>query len=97
MSECLEETRDKWQPKITLKQFEKRYIKRSRMTREDYNEYRVTLPCNCGEDGCEGWASVGKPPDIIHDHTIFFFPPINEYLEYTLKSRKRTKVSLKFH
>lgn len=36
-------------------------------------EYRVVLPCKCGDESCEGWAFVVKDVDMIMDH-------IEEYL-----------------
>lgn len=39
-------------------EFEKAYCERSKITVEKYRQSHVALPCNCGDDGCEGWASV---------------------------------------
>ena len=49
-------------------EFEKRYCERSEISIEDYHEYEVTLPCDCGEDGCEGWAAVSDNPISIKAH-----------------------------
>jgi len=32
----------------------------------------VALPCDCGEDGCEGWAMVS--PSSLLDHLFFRAP-----------------------
>ncbi|KKL51393.1 hypothetical protein LCGC14_2295930 [marine sediment metagenome] len=73
-----------WDSKISLKEFERAYIKRSNISRSFYNRWRITLPCKCDDDGCEGWASISKNPDSVHHHCLFSFPPINEYLEYII-------------
>ena len=45
---------------ISIKQFEKQYIKNSRITEKFYHENFVTLPCNCGEKNCQGYMVVNK-------------------------------------
>lgn len=44
--------------KITAEEFERQYAERSGATVEWLREYRTVRPCDCGEDGCEGWQSV---------------------------------------
>ena len=42
--------------KMTKEKFEDGYISRSKVTKEFYDRHFVTVPCNCGEDVCDGWA-----------------------------------------
>ena len=77
-----------WRPKITKDEFESKYIQRSKITRVFYNEDYITLPCDCGEKDCEGWASISKEPENVCDHIKFYSPHINEYLEYKLGIKK---------
>jgi len=41
---------------MTKEKFEDGYISRSKVTKEFYDRHFVTVPCNCGEDVCDGWA-----------------------------------------
>ena len=46
-------------------EFEKGYAKRSGVTVEwlhDHNQFGV--PCDCGEDGCDGWQMKYIPPNM---------------------------------
>jgi hypothetical protein len=74
-----------WYPKINKAEFESDFIRRSGITEEVYNQYRITLPCDCGADNCDGWAAVLKEPGGIYYHIQFHFPNIDEYLKYILK------------
>ena len=49
-------------------EFEKQYCKNSDMAIEEYRENFVTLPCKCGEEGCNGWACVCNSPLNIKTH-----------------------------
>lgn len=49
-------------------EFEKIYCEKSKITRDFYNEYFVTLPCNFGEKDCKGWACVCNNPLSIKCH-----------------------------
>lgn len=71
-----------WSPQISYNEFEDNYTTRSNITKEQYNRWKVTLPCDCGENGCQGWAAISREPDSIHHHCQFNFPPISEYLKY---------------
>ncbi|PHA03006.1 hypothetical protein COE51_01295 [Bacillus pseudomycoides] len=55
---------------MTKEEFENGYCQRSGITVEEYNnEFNlITLPCDCGEDGCEGWAAVTNTPRMIEIH-----------------------------
>lgn len=44
--------------KITREEFERGYAERSRLTLYEYHRYLKTLPCDCGEEDCEGWQVV---------------------------------------
>lgn len=55
-------------------EFEKGYIERSGITPELYHKYWVTLPCDCGGNGCEGWAAIPNDPISIEDHNRFYNP-----------------------
>jgi hypothetical protein len=50
--------------------FEKGYCERAGISVSDYQDkYElVTLPCKCGEIGCEGWAAVSNSPLSIENH-----------------------------
>jgi len=74
-----------WKPEISYKEFEQNYIERSRISKEEYYKYKITLPCDCGEDGCQGWAAISVQPDSVHHHCQFNFPPIVDYLKYANK------------
>ncbi len=71
-----------WQPKITVLEFEKGYIKRGKISRVQYNRWFITMPCVCDAQECEGWAAIEKSPVIVYDHCRFHFPPISDYLEW---------------
>jgi hypothetical protein len=60
---------------ISKEEFERGYCQRGHMTREEYQEERVTLPCYCDYEKCEGWAAVPNIPDIIQDHMKFYGQP----------------------
>lgn len=55
---------------MTKEEFEKGYCKRSEISideyRDDYN--LITMPCNCGDDTCEGWAAVDNREISIKAH-----------------------------
>ena len=53
---------------MSKEEFEKSYCKKSHMTISEYNEHFVTLPCNCGETMCKGWASVSNNKHSIKAH-----------------------------
>lgn len=53
---------------MTRKQFEENYCNKSHINIEEYDKYFVTLPCNCGDDTCKGWACVTKREASIKAH-----------------------------
>lgn len=53
---------------MTKEDFENGYCERSEITLEEYQNYYVTLPCNCGHETCDGWASVKNKPLSIKAH-----------------------------
>lgn len=57
----------------TRQQFKEGYCKRMGMSIEEYDRYRITLPCKCDE-GKEHWASVLKDWDVIETHFELYFP-----------------------
>lgn len=56
----------------TAGEFERQYAERSQMTVEQLRDLgRVVRPCDCGEEGCEGWQSVSQEhADEIDDPAI---------------------------
>jgi len=57
--------------KISKEEFEKEYCKNSNISIKQYHKYFVTLPCGCGEKGCQGWACVCNNKLSIADHKRF--------------------------
>lgn len=56
----------------TKNEFEKMYIDLSGEDKEWYEKYYVTLPCNCGESRCDGWAAVdNNERDILHHKRLY--------------------------
>jgi hypothetical protein len=53
---------------MTKEDFEINYCNKSNITIETYNEYFVTLPCECNREGCQGWACVSNSPLLIKAH-----------------------------
>jgi len=55
---------------MTKDEFEKGYAERSGVTVDwlhSYNQFGV--PCDCGEDGCEGWQMkhIYPPNEVNHE------------------------------
>ncbi len=63
---------------MTRKQFEENYCNKSHINIEEYNKYFVTLPCNCGEDTCKGWACVTKKESSIKAHRELYIVPFGK-------------------
>ncbi|MED3562348.1 hypothetical protein [Bacillus xiapuensis] len=53
---------------MTKEEFEEKYCKESGITKQEYDKYEVTLPCNCDYEGCEGWAAVTNTQYHIRAH-----------------------------
>ncbi len=53
---------------MSKSEFEGYYCKEAQMTIEEYKECFVTLPCNCGDDVCKGWACVSNSERSIKAH-----------------------------
>ena len=54
------------QEEITKETFEIDYCRLSGISREYYNQWFVTLPCNCDYEGCRGWANVRHGDEEDH-------------------------------
>lgn len=59
---------------MTAEEFEKGYCKRSNLSLEKYRKWRVTMPCECEYEGCEGWASIPNDPESIAHQKQFHSP-----------------------
>lgn len=59
---------------MTKEQFIEGYCRRSEITREAFDRDFVALPCNCEQDGCNGWAAVDNDQDAIKHHMEFDAP-----------------------
>ena len=57
---------------MTKEEFEHNYCQGSGITIEQYRQWKVTLPCSCDYEGCEGWAAIINDPDIIKDYIKFY-------------------------
>jgi hypothetical protein len=55
---------------MTREEWEAGYIKRSDITKEVYDKFSVTLPCDCGNKDCKGWASL--PLTSVEWHFDFY-------------------------
>jgi hypothetical protein len=53
---------------ITLEEFEATYCTRSKISREEYNQFFVSLPCCCNALSCKGWVAISNNPDDIEMH-----------------------------
>ena len=56
----------------TKKEFEDSYIENSSISKEDYDEYFVTLPCKCGNKCCSGWTCVNNDELSIKTHNNLY-------------------------
>jgi hypothetical protein len=57
---------------MTKEEFIKRYISNSGMPREDFAEYFIALPCQCGAQNCDGWAAVFNDRLMIDIHNELY-------------------------
>jgi len=56
---------------MTKQEFIDGYCKRSNISWDELKETQVVLPCNCGEDVCDGWAMITNTPDLVEHHIKF--------------------------
>lgn len=59
---------------MTKAQFIDRYVAASDISREEFDEWFVALPCACGDETCEGWAAVSNDPFHIKMHAQMYMP-----------------------
>lgn len=45
---------------FTAAQFEEGYAARAEISVEEYRKHLTTMPCDCGDEHCKGWAAVNK-------------------------------------
>ena len=45
---------------MTKEEFIEGYCNRSKVTWEWLSQFQNAIPCDCGEDGCNGWQMVHK-------------------------------------
>jgi len=45
---------------MTKEEFISNYCKRSKISWEELSKTQVILPCDCGDDYCQGWQMVSK-------------------------------------
>jgi len=72
----------RWQPEITMETFESVYRRASHIDQDYYNRWFITLPCNCGEQGCRGWAAIGRNWDAIQHQLGFYLPDKDDLIHY---------------
>lgn len=51
---------------ISREQFIEEYCVESGISWDELSQWRVAVPCDCGEDVCKGWAMVPRP--AVEDH-----------------------------
>ena len=57
---------------MTQTSFIKQYCRNSKLTEEQLNLLGLfSMPCNCGEEDCEGWAMVDKKWAVL-SHTKLY-------------------------
>lgn len=44
------------------------YCARSSISREQFDEMLVALPCDCADETCQGWAAIRRSPGQILHH-----------------------------
>lgn len=59
---------------ITQREFIDGYCSRSGVTLAWFNENYVALPCDCGEQGCNGWAAIHNTPEMVDMHNSLYSP-----------------------
>lgn len=78
---------------ITRQEFEAEYAKKSGVTLAWLWEMgRISLPCHCEEDGCQGWQMRGL--GAITDYDLQFIPePYKSEIERRCNDRDRIMVN----
>lgn len=51
--------------KITKEKVEENYIKRSKISKDFFNEHFITIPCTCDYEKCQGWQVTSNDPFSI--------------------------------
>jgi len=59
---------------IKKQTFERKYIRNSGITLRQYREWKLTVPCNCDYEGCQGWGAIPNDPDLIDTHNRLYAP-----------------------
>jgi hypothetical protein len=57
---------------MTKDKFEQLYCKNSNITTKEYDDNFITLPCQCSERGCKGWAAVCNNKLSIKAHNDLY-------------------------
>lgn len=74
-----------WEPDVTKGKFEKDYCIERKI--DNYDKWYITLPCNCREGSCRGWAAIRKDFIGIIDHMEFSAPSAAGYIKWDLDRR----------
>ena len=52
---------------MTAEEFERAYAERSHISVEALRQHRTVRPCDCGQEGCEGWQSISHERAAEYD------------------------------
>jgi hypothetical protein len=52
---------------VTADDFERAYAERSGISVEELRRYRTVRPCDCEEEGCDGWQSISHERAAEYD------------------------------
>lgn len=69
---------------MTREEFIAGYCERSDILWAELSEWRAAVPCDCGDESCDGWGMVPKWEAPAHEwahannQTIYDFPGYNE-------------------
>lgn len=56
--------------------FEKQYCEKSNISLSVYHNHFVTMPCECSDDNCPGWAAVSKDKLSVNAHKELYTPVV---------------------
>lgn len=59
---------------MTKEEFIAGYCERSGVKWEEISVMQVALPCDCGDEGCNGWAMVSNNQSSILAHMELYAP-----------------------